>query len=874
MLVRQNLRNHRLHLTRYVFSGWRFQRPFRFADVAALTPGVRRILAEQHTRGAWCSARNAGETLGVELALDAFAEGVDDFVVAFLDALTPGVLVEQFQIALARFWRFREYPGQTFRPGVGEVRRVRGVRARSGVGDAAGVVGGGAATALDHQFGLGGDGDAVGVGSDVEFGQQVDAVLEGLDVDVAGGRDQAPAHALHEQTHATAGTGQQAFANGKTGVPGAAQRQVFTGGDMAGARRGQGDTGGTREHQMRLGEFREFIGSHVRRATAEHALMLRVQRLGHIVLIAGLLRLKLFGLSGETVLLIARGGEALGGFRQVFVVLRFVRARLGGDQQTGASTHRAMAVGAQLETFATRLPAARARVCQVAEVDRTGAVITAQRNTDLTGGVVDAQFVGAAALVFLALDRGQGLEVRQFVRRQIRAVVQATGDQRLIGIAFEEGDQHLHADPRNVDRAKGFRGPVRGHTHPATGLVVVLAFAIPEELHLHPTVLVAVNFFALRAADHGALSAEDFRFRVIERRPVRHVPRDRVEAVAVALVEIVLVVGGVAGHRLFEHLRLLAFVEDLGEQPQIVPGRVGVFGEGEKMPADQNRLIAVALGQTIVAAMAFQCAIGQMLAALAVNETPRVIVIFQIRLGAALGIAFELDLRFDEVVITSCGAAGAGRQTQAETLDHWLIGDQSGVLLISHWRQFREHRLVIAEHQFVAAGGVLEVVVNPLLLTQALDEMQIAFVVLHAVDALRINRAQLEVIVTGENAVFFQHLADDLLHGHLLEDALVDPMREVRQLRAQGDFIAGQALAGLALGDAVDQPVNPRAAGRQLQEREFVQQAFEVDRGLLTDQFQLKLEGGVERLFPGERQHLEIAVRAIDGQIEMRLIGR
>lgn len=174
----------------------------------------------------------------------------------------------------------------------------------------------------------------------------------------------------------------------------------------------------------------------------------------------------------------------------------------------------------------------------------------------------------------------------------------------------------------------------------------------------------------------------------------------------------------------------------------------------------------------------------------------------------------------------------------------------------------------------MAAGGVLEVVVNPLLFAQALDEIQVRFVVLHAVDALGVNRTELEVIIAGEDAVFFQDLADDLLHGHLLEDALVDPMRKVRQLRAQGDLVAGQALARLALGDAVDQPVNASAARRQLKKRQFVQHAFEVDRGLFTDQFQLEFERRVEGLTTGERQHLEIAVRAVDGQFEMGLDGR
>jgi hypothetical protein len=54
----------------------------------------------------------------------------------------------------------------------------------------------------------------------------------------------------------------------------------------------------------------------------------------------------------------------------------------------------------------------------------------------------------------------------------------------------------------------------------------------------------------------------------------------------------------------------------------------------------------------------------------------------------------------------------AGGQAQTETFDHRLICNEPGVLLIGHWRQCRVHCLVIAEGQFVAAGRVLEVVVN------------------------------------------------------------------------------------------------------------------------------------------------------------------
>jgi len=42
----------------------------------------------------------------------------------------------------------------------------------------------------------------------------------------------------------------------------------------------------------------------------------------------------------------------------------------------------------------------------------------------------------------------------------------------------------------------------------------------------------------------------------------------------------------------------------------------------------------------------------------------------------------------------------------------------------------------------------------------------------------------------------------------VLKDALVDAVSQVGQLWAQGDVIARQTLAGVALGNAVDQTMN------------------------------------------------------------------
>lgn len=53
----------------------------------------------------------------------------------------------------------------------------------------------------------------------------------------------------------------------------------------------------------------------------------------------------------------------------------------------------------------------------------------------------------------------------------------------------------------------------------------------------------------------------------------------------------------------------------------------------------------------------------------------------------------------------------------------------------------------------MAMDAALEVVVNSFFLAQALNEVQIGFVVLHAVLAFGVDRAELELVGVGLNAM-------------------------------------------------------------------------------------------------------------------------
>src|SRR5690554_2805552 len=191
--------------------------------------------------------------------------------------------------------------------------------------------------------------------------------------------------------------------------------------------------------------------------------------------------------------------------------------------------------------------------------------------------VLDAQFVEAvAAGAAQALEQAAGLVFRQLTGHRVSAVVQAATDQRLVRVAFEEADQHLHADTRDGDAAPVVAGPAAGHPQPAAGVGVGLALAVPVELDLDAALFVAVDFFAGRAGDHGGLLTQHPGFGVAQGWAVRGVPGGGLEVVAVALSEGCFPLplrgrglgrGGIigarrfcAGYGLFQNLGLFAFV--------------------------------------------------------------------------------------------------------------------------------------------------------------------------------------------------------------------------------------------------------------------------------------------------------------------------
>jgi hypothetical protein len=116
--------------------------------------------------------------------------------------------------------------------------------------------------------------------------------------------------------------------------------------------------------------------------------------------------------------------------------------------------------------------------------------------------VVEAQFVEvirAAALGRTRTDAAHAALRRQLVGRLVVAVVDAAGDQRPIGIAFEKTDQHLVADARCRDHPVSPCSPRRREADEAGAALVLRADPVPAEPDLDTAEPVDMDLVARRA---------------------------------------------------------------------------------------------------------------------------------------------------------------------------------------------------------------------------------------------------------------------------------------------------------------------------------------------------------------------------------------
>src|SRR5262249_34050463 len=230
----------------------------------------------------------------------------------------------------------------------------------------------------------------------------------------------------------------------------------------------------------------------------------------------------------------------------------------------------------------------------------------------------------------------------------------AADDDRLVRVAFLESDDDLLADARDVDRPPLLAGPVRADADPAGAVGVILPQAVPEELHLHPAVLVGEDLFARGPHDHGRLRAAHARLGRPPLRPVGQGERDAVEGVGVhRLWPGLLGVGALDGgrvHHVGDDVRAVG-VEMLTEVELVPGGQLAAIAvRFDDRPGGRFLLDANAHGPRVILIDLLQVAglVGpaRIDAVEALGVAAGKIVVFQVRVGARFElVAYGADLQ-------------------------------------------------------------------------------------------------------------------------------------------------------------------------------------------------------------------------------------
>jgi hypothetical protein len=475
--------------------------------------------------------------------------------------------------------------------------------------------------------------------------------------------------------------------------------------------------------------------------------------------------------------------------------------------------------------------------------------------------------VAAPAAQLAAADARQVLLLRQLPRRHGVGVVHAAGDDRVVRIAIQEVDDHLHADARHGRHAEGRAGPCGGHAHPAAGVLVVLPDAVPVELHLDAAVLVGPDLLAGRADDHRGLRAT--RARLVR-------GAQRAPCIAGGLG-----IEGEALHRAFGAVRAFAGLQVLLQvvahaEQQVLLVLVGLRMAGQPQGVSGGELAQVgAAGDAAALAQLFFVAdarIGLAVAVLHEAAGPLVVlVVVVVMAGRHLPQVGELGLGLLEVVVVVVVVAGAHLFGDLPRVDALALA-HAGLLerVIAHLLAAGQRAVragdVVGEHEHVLRGLVPEVVVDALEFAQARDEGEVALVVLHAVVPAAVVAAG-ELLLDGM-AVASQHVRQDVGNALALEDAKVAAPRGQPEPRPQPQPVEGMARVFLfeaeARGNAA-QVAHAAALGLHRHGGDLAQQGLRLDGVVAAQQIDVERIELAQRLSPHQLAKLQrLAQRRLD----------
>ena len=214
----------------------------------------------------------------------------------------------------------------------------------------------------------------------------------------------------------------------------------------------------------------------------------------------------------------------------------------------------------------------------------------------------------------------------------------------------------------------------------------------PRESYFHPAVLVAVDFFPVRASDQSHLGAVHHGFVITQGAP-GFVGRDGAEGVVIA--------GGLAATLFFQSLGLFACVGDGGEQPFPVQGLAVVVLQFHFGAGGEVRAVAFAVGHGCVVSKRIQFVLGERLAAgvgfVAAGVVIVLVVFPVVRVGSAVFMHQGVGGVLEGVVLHGHGG-GFDPFFVGEPEHAGLLGAAAGFGVAGDRVQFRGVAVVVSEN--------------------------------------------------------------------------------------------------------------------------------------------------------------------------------
>ena len=214
-------------------------------------------------------------------------------------------------------------------------------------------------------------------------------------------------------------------------------------------------------------------------------------------------------------------------------------------------------------------------------------------------------------------------------------VVEAAGNYGAIGITFQEFDDDLVPDARQLHGAPAEAGDALRDADPAGAIVIVFADAVPVELYFDAAVFVGIDFFALGAGDEGGLRTVNKGTGSDSCRAKGGLRGNGFEAVAVRLAGVALIFGVEASLHTFEI--------DGGEEEGtfLIVAETVVHAEG--VTGSETLTVTLAHDGVNASFLFFHADTGELFAVADGIEAAGVIVLFEFRTGDAGNAGHAID---------------------------------------------------------------------------------------------------------------------------------------------------------------------------------------------------------------------------------------